>query len=400
MKKNLIALIGLSTVVFAVENTLQGQVRLRTLASELNAAPGSKTTINHESRARLGVKSVLDKNFSALVEFQDSRRFGAEPDAVLDVPQSRLTGNSKNTDLHQAYIQITHENCEFKLGRQKVIWGSQRLLSSLEWNNQARVFDGVTMNHITPFGQIKGIASIVADRDEKSTRDLAWIAGAHYANGIDSLKFEIYGLYDQSRLPSMGFINWDLGYIGQRVSYDKGVFFEEEFIWQTGEVNENFNNLDVGAWQIATRLGYKSSFWSAILGYDVLSGDQKSSDHKMNTYLNSYSFGHQYFGWMDYILANKSDTKNDGVTDLRFDLGYKIKDSELNVEYHYFTQQSGDLAFGQEIDLQLTLKPVPKVSIPVGVGVFVPSDYGASLTRLGGNHHNTWQVYVMPTVNF
>lgn len=396
MKKTIITTIGLVGLGFALENSVNGQVRLRALGSDYEALPGSAELVNLESRARLGVKSVVDSNFSALVEIQDSRRMGAESDAKTGVPQSRTTGNSKNLDLHQAYIQIKNGKCEIKLGRQKVAWGSQRLISSLEWNNQARVFDGATMVHQTPVGQIQLLGALIADTGAQTQRDANWLAGGHFSKSFDSLKVEAYGLYDQNRLASMGFANWDLRYLGQRLQYDKEIFLEEEYIWQGGELGALKSN----AWQFSSRLGYKASHWSLIAGYDVMSGDDKASDQKSTVYLNPYAFAHQYFGWMDYVMANKADTKSSGIQDLRLDLNYKIKASNLNVAYHKFLSQTSSADLGQEIDAQLTLKPTKNFQIPVGVGIFLPGDSAAHLALLKGKDHWTWQLYLMPTLDF
>jgi hypothetical protein len=399
MKKLCILFVPLtaSHTLWATDFNTNGQVRIRHLASDLEALQSSEWSQSTESRVRLGLKAQIDSTLGGFVEFQDSRRWGSEQEFKNGVPQSKTIGNSHNTDLHQAWIHWNGSFGQWKLGRQKVAWGSQRLLSSLEWHPNARVFDGLTTQMPLGKAQIQGIGAWIADTNATKSKDQAWISGAHVNIPLfQALSVELYGLYDQSRLGSMGFPNWDLAYLGQRIVYKDGLYVEEETILQLGEVGtqESF------AWQLALRAGFQNKDLTLSLGYDAMSGDQDPKDQKSKVYLNPYSFGHQYFGWMDYVISNKADTKSQGIQDYRIDFSWTIPLGELQFAAHHFSTQTAGDPLGQEFDLQWTYKAHPKLTIPIGAGLFIPGDSANKLSLLKGKDHATWQVYTMPTLNF
>ena len=85
------------------------------------------------------------KWFTALVEGRSSYSFDDErfpPTA----PGKGLAERDGPIDLHQAFVFIGNHK-EFpvsvKLGRQELVYGDQRLVGHLRWNNNARTFDAV-----------------------------------------------------------------------------------------------------------------------------------------------------------------------------------------------------------------------------------------------------------------
>ena len=73
--------------------------------------------------------------------------------------------------------------------------------------------------------------------------------------------------------------NWDLIYLGERANLKFGdFFFEEEFIYQMGEVRMNDKSMSSSAYYLATRLGAKVGKHKFSLGYDVMSGDNGEDD--------------------------------------------------------------------------------------------------------------------------
>src|SRR5690606_29776256 len=115
------------------------------------------------------------------------------------------------------------------------------------------------------------------------------------------------------------------------------------------------------------------------LGVDAMSGDDDATDDVNTLYRANYNFGHAYFGWMDYFLANPRF----GVIDYRADVALPVwksgaRSAKAIAQYHYFTPQNApsgaDDAYGQEIDAELHLGLFPKSNIVVGAAVFLSGD--------------------------
>ena len=79
-----------------------------------------------------------------MLELQDARIFGENAISEPTVPNVF----SDQLDIHPGYLEIRSPKSvrvpvSVRIGRQKLAYGSQRLVSPLEWVNTARVFDGM-----------------------------------------------------------------------------------------------------------------------------------------------------------------------------------------------------------------------------------------------------------------
>jgi len=89
-------------------------------------------------RARVGLTVNARGWFSAMLEAQDARAFHS---AVQD-------GSLRDvTDLRQAWVAVGggRRAAALKVGRQKIAFGSERMLGGAEWANTARVFDAARL---------------------------------------------------------------------------------------------------------------------------------------------------------------------------------------------------------------------------------------------------------------
>lgn len=74
--------------------------------------------------------------------------FGQLQDARATSGYITPDGSMKDTlDLHQAYVDIGHEEgwWDLKVGRQRLIFGDERLIGAAEWSNSGRVFDAARL---------------------------------------------------------------------------------------------------------------------------------------------------------------------------------------------------------------------------------------------------------------
>lgn len=403
-----------------------GQIRPRTEfdSKDIRDTSVNKGLLNTSMRTRLGFVAAPSPKTEIKVEMQDVRFWGSELPAAAANPATASIANSKGVDLLQGYFAIEEGIFKTAFGRQKMQLGAGRFLSTLEWAPYSRSFDGWSFNLNLEPGNLTGLAYLVRDTNSAFTKDHLLLSGLYYSHQINpDIVAEGYAFYDKSTLPSVGgaaSLNHDLVYIGERVAGKAGMFtFEEEFIWQMGDVpgaGAALSDRKSAAFQLATRLGVVLGGNKINAGVDMMSGDSDpaATDDELNTYRANYYFAHAYFGWMDYFVNNPRY----GVIDYRLDAALPLLPNAagnprvtIMPQYHFFTPQNApsgaDDPYGQEFNLEIHLGLYPKSNIVLGAGLFVPGD-GAIAGNLPASRRtaaaNSSQsgmfLYFMPVFNF
>jgi len=223
------------------QSPFYGQVRTRTEfdARALADTSTKKGLMYSLLRTRLGFVAVPSPAVEIKIELQDSRFFGQEPTTGVN-PSSATTGNFEHVDLMQGYFAVEQGNFKTALGRQKMQLGAGRFLSTLEWNNVSRSFDGwsANMKFGEGIGNLTAMSFLVKDTNTVWTKDHDILSGLYYSHAVTpDIGAEIYAFYDQSRLPqtysAAASLNHDLVYYGERTFGKLGLFaWEEEFIYQ------------------------------------------------------------------------------------------------------------------------------------------------------------------------
>jgi hypothetical protein len=213
--------------------------------------------------------------------------------AFVDVKLADLGG-------HPAYLRV---------GRQELLFGSQRLISPLDWANTRRTFQGV-----------RGFR-----QTEKWDFDLFWVQPViPNANRFDSIDnnqnfFGAWATYrpkkgqnidayyllldntnrvTQLGIPRGNFTRHTIGgrYVGV-AERNPNVLFDSETAFQFGSQNGR----DVFAAMTSQGLGYnwKDARWNptAWVYYDYASGGRNGAA----TFNHLFPFGHYYLGWIDQV---------------------------------------------------------------------------------------------------
>lgn len=406
-----------------------GQIRLRSEANHKSLADTSHTAGYSLLRSRLAWYATPNPLVEAKIELQDARILGSEPHVGKNIPSSTI-GNSKGVDLSQGYglLKIpvwASDTAKIALGRMRMSLGSGRYLSTLEWSPTARSFDGVAAEvgihgaDLVAFAfQIRDTTNYASPKANGSHAALSGLWGSLPAFGGGVLAVEGGVFYELNRIDSAAVAGAvvpttasDIVTLDLRVSGKAGMFvYEQEGLLQLGESWSPAQKGDVDhfAWFSASRIGFVQSFGKFNLGIDAMGGDGEPQDGTVTQYLANYWFGHQYFGWMDYFVANPRY----GVIDLRVDADIPLGASlNFKPQAHMFLPQVGTDKgesldpYGQEYDAELVIKTFPKTSIVLGAGVFVPGE-GASLLASSGLANPDvedapgWFLYLSPVINF
>lgn len=238
-----------------------------------------------------------------------------------------------------------------RVGRQELLFGSQRLISPLEWANTRRTFQGAR----------------VFRAGEKFDADLFWTQPVvPNPNALDSVDNNInfagawgtykpkkgtfldayYLMFDNTNtVVQQGIVRAPITVhtLGSRFAGDS----ESRLLWDfEGAVQlGRQGTADVIAGMATAGLGYHpdGAFWDPTLWlyYDFASGDRDPNAGNYTTFNQLFPFGHHYFGWLDVVGRQNIHDVSASLT------MYPAKWMTLWLQYHNFWLAQGkDALYG------------------------------------------------------
>ncbi len=373
--------------------TFNAQLRMRPEAD--NRDLSSRTRINTYTamRTRLSITASPLKNASAMIQFQDSRIFGQEKSP---------TDDSKNVDLHQAYIELKQflwNKLDIRAGRTEIAYDNERLIGSSNWNQVGRAFDGIRATirlndrmHLDGFGfqvEEKSVPPNAADSASLSKsvpdQDDRWLTGLYFKyTPTEMNNLSVYIMSDRdgtkkttttgSQKDSLSRVT--TGFYG-KYSYN-GFIFISETAYQFGSVTGNH----IRAYMVTASLAYlfkeRPLNPEITIGGDILSGDNKTSDSYARVFNTLYASNHKNYGYMDYFLDIPKHTKNLGLRDAFLKIKINpLKTLKVELAYHNFSSQKKHLGynsrfFGHETDLMMQYRFNKHFQWEQGASVFIP----------------------------
>ena len=249
--------------------------------------------------------------------YQDSLRFFGEfiwadsfGEDLNPLPVDVNRGDILNLFVEANLFEYQGHNVYARIGRQELLIGSQRLVSTLDWANTRRTFDGVRVFRqgaqwdvdlfYTKFVPVEANDFDTADND----RDFggAWFTyrpqkghfvDAYYLFADDTRNVVQQGI---TRAPT------ETHTLGGRHAGDRdGCLWDFEGALQFGDQG----NQDLFATMASAGLGRKLKGApmnaTAWICYDYASGGESSGGGTSHTFNQLYPFGHYYLGWVDQI---------------------------------------------------------------------------------------------------
>jgi hypothetical protein len=262
-------------------------------------------------------------------------------------------------ELHQAFFDFVLETSKkdkwtFRVGRQELSYGSQRLISVRELPNNRQSFDGLKTAYTAP----------------KSKLDLFYTWYVRAKKGIFddaiSRKVQLWGAYfSRYKLPILK--NVDLYYLGVRkqiATFDNGegkevrhsfgsriwgrqnkCSYDIEGVYQTGKLGKDI----VSAWTASANISFDFPHLQArpTLGFktEIISGDRQYNDGRMNTFNPLFPRG-SYFGMA--ALIGPSNLV-DFHPYIQLDVAKKIS-IEMDVDV-FWRHSSRDGIYGPDVKL-------------------------------------------------
>jgi hypothetical protein len=288
------------------------------------------------------------KAWAFLVEGRSSYSFADERFAPAAAGQG-LAERDGPMDVHQAYVFLgNHKEFPFslKLGRQELVYGDQRLVGHLRWNNNARTFDALKVRWQNALFGVDVFTGGLVYNDHRNlnmSNPQDRFSGACF-NFPTLAKNEVVEAYLLARNVGRGIAtdNWsgisapfrfpgaqDLYTAGVRLrskpltygAWDYGV----ELMYQYGNRTTVAPAATVAAALAAPRLGqhayaavlqggytWTGHAWQPRLGilYSYASGDKNPADGSSGTFQNLFATTHLHYGYMDLnSLQNLHDLR-------------------------------------------------------------------------------------------
>ena len=271
--------------------------------------------------------------------FQDTRTFG---DGSTPNPGE----NRQNVDLREGFLyfdRLFDTNTTLVLGRQKLEFLDERLISDYDWGNYGQSFDGAAIQYYTPriggfqyrAGAFNAVIDEVGDAyDDVSLRGLSLGLSADnpLLRGLD-----IYNIAYQSGDPeandSGGSLNIDRNTIGARwlVDFTNFLRFTAEYMNQGGKLQGTDIEADAYAFALGVRPLPRCRLRPRFdFGYDVASGDSDPGDDKLERFDPLFYDRHRYNGLADVVRFSNIRNWHAGAS-------IDLFGGRLGATYHDFT---------------------------------------------------------------
>ena len=236
-----------------------------------------------------------------------------------------------------------------RVGRQELLFGSQRLVSTLDWANTRRTFDGIRVFRTGEKWDFDAFytAFVPPDPDDldefDERREFAGAWATYRPQKGHFLDFFYLYFENANDVTQQNIVRapTEVHTLGTRYAGDRcGWLWDFWGAVQFGD--QDAEDLFAGAFTTSVGRHLSKRHWkpTAWICYDYASGDSNPGVGDANTFNHLYPFGHYYLGWIDQVGRQN-------IHDLNAHLFlYPTNWITLWLQYHHFwLDQSRDALY-------------------------------------------------------
>ena len=351
-----------------------------------------------------------------------------------DLPATAIDLN--RWDLLNAFVDLKvgerdNKPIYLRFGRQELLYGSQHLISPLNWGNTRRNFEGfkITSKGATwdidafvtrPVNTGTGNGPLSRFDHERDSGDASRTFNGVYAthHGLDDHTFDLYWLWLREQEPIVGRADGSRHTAGLRWQTTRNVTNEccqVARIW-TADIEGAYqfghdNGETLRAGFLSAKLGHtwKSLLWEPTLTavYYWGSGDRDPTDDENNTFSVLFPLGHAYWGLIDNLSGQNLNDYSLQATvkpaeKLKFATAVHWFDLDTDSDVLYNVAGAGlglpgtGTEIGEELDVVGTYTFSPNLNVQIGYlwfwyGTFVQNNLPRDTAR---------QFYVQTTLRY
>lgn len=169
---------------------------------------------NEDKQEFIGQKIWLGFNYKGdlvrgRVLLQDARVWGGETGSTTGLNTANSNTN-QSTDIREAWIDLGSKTFSAQVGRQRMVYGDQRLVGHLDWTSVGRSFDAIRFKHESEYLRSHAWAAVLGEKDSDS-------AGNNTSSTIQDAYFT--GWYNTLKTSDQ--LHIDLYYLGKHLSWSR-----------------------------------------------------------------------------------------------------------------------------------------------------------------------------------
>jgi hypothetical protein len=371
-------------------------------------------------RIRLGIEWQPADWLRIVVQGQDVRESFSDR---ADLPLQQGSEGDDAFDLRLASLEFGDpKHLSFKVGRQVLSYGDERLVGPLEWLNFSRTFDAAKLHYQQESWWLDGFVSSVVRPHEShfnvsdftdtqnSRREV--FSGLYFSSSfipVQATDVYAFHLHEEALAGATDFIT-----LGTRMKGDPlklaGWDYTFELAGQAGQILGQ----DLRAYAFHLEGGYNwlKTSWKPRLAleYSYGSGDGNAADGQTNTFQNLFPTNHPPYGFMDTMswqnmhnlvlrLAAQPHSKVKTTLDLHgfwlADTGDAWSRANSTTQVRKVTPSASNQA-GAEIDFTVNAKLSQHLDMLVGYSHFFAGSYLVDT----GRGDDADFAYLMLTLNY
>lgn len=424
MKKRLLPILLLGGVMLvqnaSAQFSLSGQFRPRTEMRNGFKTPvvdGSEVSLFTEQRTRL-IADYKTPSIQTHLSIQDVRIWG-------EVGQINKSDNLLS--VHEAYASYNTDSLgksKFIIGRQELVYDDHRVLGSLDWAAQGRSHDAVRYIYKDSDStwELHTIATWNQDGTipEPAKLQNAYTGpGGNNFNGGASGSFNLpnpkTALYVWFNTKLNGGKSGNISFLSMTEGYQEtptyvsplqtfginptlkfgDIKLHAAFYYQLGKTADT---IDIGGMLAHLELTHEGSSIKPTIGFDFLSGDDKSTGDKIEGFNPLHGTHHKFYGYMDYFYVGNGHNGggnglSGGLLDVYAKAAFPIGKSKLMTDVHFFmsptdvtdptdpANETLSSYLGTELDLVWVKKLKEGVTLNVGYSQMF---HTSSMSRVKG----------------
>jgi hypothetical protein len=297
-------------------------LRYETVAQDNSLKDASALTL----RTRLHYTSASYHDFTAVIEFEDSRQVAGVNkynDAVGNNTEYAVIADPETTELDQAYVQYKKDGITAKVGRQVLTLDNHRYVGHVGWRQDRQTFDAATITYAA-LDHVKMSYSYINKRNRIFSNEKDFDAKDHLLNLAYKTSYGKLIAYSYLLEVDEGAAN-SLDTFGVSFNGKKDKFsYSAEFATQDSESGAT----DYSASYMAIQGGYSFDAVTLKLGVEVL-----GSDDAMVGFSTPLATLHKFNGWADQFLG----TPKEGLVDLYASVSGKAFGGGWTVTIHDYS---------------------------------------------------------------